>query len=112
MIQLAFYDPRKTYIYPNLQIATPEHIQMNYSAVNVTKCVIETDEDGAMFFSVSPFSAIKTKHKDNLDYTGKTDDEVLQIIEDFMNKQQEPTVPEPTAEERIASALEYQNIMM
>lgn len=37
-----------------------------------------------------------------------TDDEVLQAIEDFEDN---PPEAEPTVEERIAAALEYQNLM-
>lgn len=108
-INLEIYNPEKTYLYPNMQIATPEHIQANYSAVNNFKCVITTDSEGEMFYSVEPLNAMAQRlGVDKTQYV--TDEELLEAMEEILNTP--PAVnTEPTAEERIASALEYQNLI-
>lgn len=109
-INLEFYNPTKTYLYPNMEVATPERIQAEYSAVNVAKCIITTDSTGTMFYSVElAFAMAQRLGVEVLKYT--TDEELLLVLEDIVNAQPVIQEAEPTAEERIAAALEYQNLM-
>ena len=105
MKKLIFYDGTKTFMYPNMKIATPEIILADFPAILIFKHVVETDENEQVFFGVENFSAMKTRY--NID-SSLTDDEALAALEEIINAEQ---VAEPSAEERIASALEFQNMM-
>lgn len=103
-----FYNSEKTYLFPNLELATPERIQMEFSAVNNFKCVVETDEEGQIFYASYLFTDIR----DRLGVErGLSDEETLIKMAEKINTP--PVInSEPTAEERIASAMEYQNLLM
>lgn len=104
---LEFYTGEKTYMYPNMKIATPEVVVADFPAILTFKHAIETDENGQVLFAVDNFSAMRTRY--DIDKT-KTDEEALEEIQEIMNAP-EPEA-EPSPEERIASALEFQNVMM
>lgn len=106
MRKLEIYNPEKTYLFPSMQVATPEKVQTEYSATNITKCVIETDVHGEMFYSIESLNSLKNRH--NID-SELSDTDALLEIEAILNAPQPE--PEPTAEERIASAMEFQNII-
>jgi hypothetical protein len=84
-------------------IATPEVIGQNYPAVNVFPHVIEVNGDVCQ--AVMNLSALRAMH--NID-TALTEDEAIAAIETIINTP--GPEPEPTAEERIAAAMEYQNL--
>lgn len=105
MKKLIFYDGTKTFMYPNMKIATPEVILADFPAILTFKHVVETDENEQVFFGVENFSAMKTRY--NID-SSLTDDEALAALEEIVNADQNA---DPTPEERIASALEFQNMM-
>ena len=102
MKRLIKFDSNKVMMYPNGALA---RIAEDFPAVNVFTHIIETDENEQVCFAVQNLSAMRTHY--NIDKT-LTEDEAIQAIEDIMN-----TPPEdiPSAEERIASAMEYQNLM-
>lgn len=109
-INLEIYDPNKTYVFPNMQLATPEKIALDYSVVNIpnAKIVITTDASATMFYAVElMLSMAQRLGVDTTQY--ETDEEILVAMEEVLNEPQPEA--EPTAEERIASALEYQNMM-
>lgn len=107
MKRLEFYNGTKTYMYPNGEIANSERIEADFPAITTFKHIIETDEAGEVCYAVQNFSAMKSIY--NIE-EGLSDNEALKAIEDIINA---PTPePEPTAEERIASALEFQSMMM
>lgn len=107
MIKLEIYNPEKTYMTPDMKIATPDSIKANYSAVNNFKCVIYTDEEGEIFSAIEPFNAMRSRL--NVE-KGLSDEDTLLLMEDIINNP--PVVEsEPTAEERIASQLELQNML-
>jgi hypothetical protein len=89
-----------------MALATPEQILQDFPAILTFKHVIETDENGQVCFAVENFSAMRTRY--NIDRQ-LSDEAALAAIQEKMN---EADIPEPTAEERIASALEFQNLMM
>ncbi len=105
MKKLEKYTGDKTYMFPNGAIATPEKMLAEFPAVLTFAHIIETDEAGEVCFAVQNLNAMRSLY--NID-TALTEAEAIAKIEEIIN-----TVPEeePSAEERIASALEYQNLM-
>ena len=107
MRKLEIYDGTKTYMYPNMTLATPQVMQANYPAILAFPHVIETDDAGQVCFAIENFSAMKSRY--NID-NELTDEQALAAIQEILNAP-EPE-PEASSEERIASALEFQNLMM
>jgi hypothetical protein len=106
---LTVYDSSKNYLYPSKEIATPELVSQHYPLVNMgIKCVIETDSTGLMFYT-SPESLDVLRGIHEIDES-LTDEDALTAIEEILNTPEEVNT-EPTAEERIAAALEYQNLL-
>ena len=105
---LEFYDGTKTYMYPNMKLATPERVLQDFPAILTFKHAIETDENGQVLFSVENFSAMRTRY--GID-SSLSDDDALEEIVEIMNTPEEPNM-EASPEERIASALEFQSMMM
>ena len=108
---LEFYNDKKTYYFPDMTEATPEIVASTYPIVssNVT-CVIETDKDRNLFYTTpKPLGALATQLGVELkEYFSEEDS--LEFLEGKLN---EPLPePEPSAEERIASAMEFQNMML
>ena len=99
------YQGNKTYMYPNGKIATPEKIKEDFPAVEAFSHIIETDEAGEVCFAIQNLAAMRSIY--NVD-SNLTEDEAILKIQEIINTEPEA---EPNAEERIASALEYQNLM-
>ena len=97
---LEFYDGTKTYMYPNMKLATPEVVLADFPAILAFKHVIETDENGQVLFAVENFSAMRSRY--NID-KNLTDDEALEAIQEIINTEPEPVLDDNT---RIADALE------
>lgn len=97
---LEFYDGTKTYMYPNMKLATPEVVLADFPAILTFKHVIETDENGQVLFAVENFSAMRSRY--NIDKT-LDDDEALEAIQEIINAEPEPVLDDNT---RIADALE------
>jgi hypothetical protein len=105
MKKLEKYVGNKTYMFPNGAIATPEKMLEQFPSVLTFAHIIETDEAGEVCFAVQNLNAMRSLY--NVD-KALTEAEAIAKIEEIINT--EPEV-EPSAEERIASALEYQNLM-
>lgn len=104
MKKLEKYTGNKTYMFPNGALATPEKMLEQFPAVLTFTHIIETDEAGEVCFAVQNLSAMRSLYA--VDAT-LTEAEAIAKIEEIINTEPEP---EPSAEERIASALEYQNM--
>lgn len=106
MIKIEKYTGTKTYMYPNGALATPEVMKQDFSAIEAFTHIIETDEAGQVCFAVQNLAAVRSQL--GID-PSLTEDEAIAAIEEVRNA----PVPEaePTAEERIAAALEYQNLL-
>jgi len=104
MLRLEKFDGTKTYMFPNGDIATPEKIRQQFPAVDHFVHVIEVNGDVCQ--AVMNLNALRQIHTvdDGLDEA-----EAILAIQAEMNKPQ--LEPEPTAEERIAAAMEYDNMM-
>lgn len=106
MIKVRLYDSTKTYMYPNGQLATPEDVRKRYPAVTVFPHIIETDQQEQVLYALENLAG--TRETRGID-PALTDPEAIRAIEDTINA---PQTHEPGAEERIAAALEYQNLML
>lgn len=98
------YDNKKTYIFPSGGIATPEVIAEKYPAVNIIDYVFVTDSAGEVVYQIQSLGSMKDI------YNIETDDEeeAIKLIEDALNKVEEECA---SPEERIAAAMEFQNLM-
>lgn len=97
---LEFYDGTKTYMYPNMKLATPQIMQADYPAILAFPHVIETDENGQVCFAIENFSAMRSRY--NID-RNLTNEEALEAITEIINTEPEPVIDDNT---RIADALE------
>lgn len=104
---LKIYDER-TRMYPSGKVATKDTVYADYPAVKVFTHVIETDENDEVIYAINNLSALRTSY--NIDKS-LSEQEAVQAIQDIMNTPREPVEVEPTAEERIAASLEYQNLL-
>lgn len=102
---LEFYDGKKIYMYPTGKIADVNTMLEKCPAILTFKHVIETDEAGEVCFAIENFSAMRTRF--NIDKT-LGEEEALAAIQEIINIEPEEVV---SAEERIAAALEYQNMV-
>ena len=107
MLILKKWDKSDTYMYPNGAIATGEKIATDYPAVEVFMHVIETDENCQVCYAIENLSGMRSRY--NID-TSLSDDDAISEIQDIMNAPKQVNT-EPSAEERIAAALEAQVIM-
>ena len=103
---LEIYDGTKNYMYPTGKIATVDVMLEKCPAILTFKHVIETDEAGEVCFAIENLSAMRSRF--NIDKS-LTAEEAVQAIQEILNTPEE-IIDEPTAEERIAAALEYQNM--
>ena len=105
MKKLEKYLGNKTYMFPNGALATPEKMIEQFPAVLTFAPIIETDEAGEVCFAVQNLNAMRSLY--GIDAT-LTEAEAIAKIEEIINAEPEEVI---SAEERIASALEYQNLM-
>ena len=105
MKKIIKYDGTKTFMFPNGHLATKERVLQEFPAALTFTHIIETDEHEEVCFAVQNLSAMRGVY--GIDST-LTEAEAIAAIQEVVN-----TVPEvePSAEERIASALEFQNMM-
>lgn len=108
MIKVVKYTGEKTYMYPSMKIATPEVVKRDYPAVTVFPHIIETDESEQMIYSIRNLAVARSQN--NID-SELSEEEAIAKLQEIRNTPPEPVEEEPTAEERIAAALEYQNLL-
>ena len=104
--KIEIYDGTKTYMFPNSELATFEKIKQKFPAVEVFTHIVETDEQGQVMFAFQNLAAVRTQR--GIDPL-LSDDEAIARIEELVNAPQPEA--EPTAEERVAAALEFQNLL-
>ena len=105
MVKIEKYTGEKTYMYPNGAIATPEKLKADFPAVEAFVHIIETDEAGQVCFAVQNLAAIRSQM--GID-SSLSEEAAIAAIEELRNAP--APEPEVSAEERIAAALEYQNL--
>ena len=106
MIKIEKYDGLKTYMFPNGELATPERVKKDYPAVDTFTHIVETDEASQVMFAIQNLAAIKSQMGIDMSLS---DEEAISRIEEIRNTP--PPEPEVSAEERIAAALEFQNVL-
>ena len=106
MIKIEKYDGSKTYMFPNGELATPERVKKDYPAVEAFTHIVETDEAGQVMFAIQNLAAIKSQM--GIDISA-SEEEAINQIEEIRNAP--APEPEVSAEERIAAALEFQNVL-
>lgn len=104
MLKLEKFDGTKTYMYPNGAIATPERMRLDFPALDYFTHIIEVN--GNVCQAVQELNAMRNFYKID---EALSDDEAIVAMETILNAP--VPIPEPSAEERIASALEYQNLL-
>lgn len=100
------YDGTKTYMHPNGELATPEKIKQRFPASEVFTHIVETDEQGQVMFAFQNLAAVRTQMEID---PSLNEDEAIARIEELRNAPRPE--PEPTATERVAAALEFQNVL-
>lgn len=105
MIKLEKYTGAKTYMYPTGKLAEPADVYSAYPAAKVFTFVVGTDKNGQVMQSMNNLSVLRDVYEID---SSLSEDEAIAAIETIMNTPAEPAEAEPTAEERIAAALEYQ----
>ena len=105
MVKIEKYTGNKTYMYPNGALATPDTIKNDFPAVEAFVHIIETDEAGQVCFAVQNLAAVRSQMAI---VSSLSEDEAIAKIEELRNAP--IPEPDPTAEERIEAALEYQNL--
>lgn len=98
------YTGEKIYMFPNGAIATKEAVLEQFPAALTFVHIVETDEAGEVMWAFENLSAMRTMHKID---PSLTEEEAIAAIQEIINT--EPVKDDtPSAEERIAAALEYQ----
>lgn len=100
------YTGDKVFMYPNGDLATKDRMLKDFPAVLTFTHIIETDENEQVCFAVQNLSAMRNVY--GVD-SSLTEDEAIAKIEEIVNTP--APEPEPSAEERIASAMEFQNML-
>ena len=104
MIKIVKFDKSTTYMFPDGKMATPEAITAMFPATEYFTHVIEVI--GNICGAVMELSALRAKYDiDN----ALTEDEAITEIERIMNTP--APEPEPSTDERIAAAMEFQNLL-
>lgn len=104
MTKLEFYNNNKTYMYPTGVLATPERVKKDYPATEVFKFVVTTNEAGEVIYGLDTLSSLRSNYEID---SSLSENDALAAIEEILNTPQEVD-DTPSAEERIAAALEYQ----
>ena len=106
MVIVKRYDPTHTYMFPNGSLATPEAVLEQFPAVNTFTHFIETDGADEILWAVQALNAMRAHY--GID-PALPEGEAIEEIGRIRNAP--PPEPGPSAEERIAAALEFQNIL-
>lgn len=106
MIKIEKYEGNKTYMFPNGEIATPERVAKDYPAVSTFAHIVETDGSGEVMFAIQNLAAVRSQM--GIDQS-LSEEEAIQKIEELRNTP--PNEPGVSEIERIAAALEYNNII-
>lgn len=116
MKRYAFWDKRSDIITPSGAVFSAEQWKQKFPAAaleSITVVCAAGEINGALFSTLGQMK--QTYEIKGCDFSACTSNqEILQAIEDFEDAEQaaaSAAAAEPTAEERIAAALEYQNLM-
>ena len=97
------YTGEKTYMFPNGALATKEAVLQKFPAALTFTHVVETDEEGQVMWAFQNLAAMKTLHGIAKD---TPEAEAIAKLQEIINAP--APEPEPSAEERMAAAMELQ----
>lgn len=107
----AIWDKETPIITPIMEVLTPEQWKERYPVAkldNITVVCAAGEINGGFFGTLGQM--VQMYEAQGCDFSAcTTDEEKLEAIEAFEDAMNAPST-EPTAEERIAAALEYQNM--
>lgn len=101
------YTGNKTYMSPSGAIMSPDVVMQQYPSITLFAHIVQTDDAGEVMFALQNLSAMRTQYGIAPELT---EAEAIAAIEDAINTPA-VVVELPTPEERIAAALEYQNLV-
>ncbi|MEG1514711.1 MAG: hypothetical protein RSD95_07510 [Clostridia bacterium] len=101
------YDGTRTYMFPSGVVATPEVMAAKYPAVLQFAHIIESDENREVCWAIQNLSAARSMN--GID-PALSEAEAIAALEEIANAAP-IVVNAPAAEERMAAALEYQNMV-
>lgn len=104
MKKIIKYTGEKTFMFPNGALATKDAVLRQFPAALTFVHIVETDENEEVMWALQNLSAMRTQM--GID-SSLTEEEAIIAIQEIINTPQEEST-DPTAEERIAAALEYQ----
>jgi hypothetical protein len=107
MNKLEIYTGTKPYMTPSGTLYTQERLVQAFPAALTFTHLIHTDEGGEVCFGVYNYRTFCVQHGLNPDDQPTTN---IPLLEEIMNAP--VPAPVPSAEERIAAALEFQNLLM
>ena len=107
MRKFELYNSTKTYMFPNGQLASPEAVAQRYPATAVFAHAVETDADSEVLFALENFSALRSRL--GIDPALSAQDAIDEI--NVIANAAPETSDIPSAEERIAAALEAQLLL-
>lgn len=97
------YTGDKTYMFPSGALADKNAVLQQFSAALAFPHIVETDEKGEVLFALQNLSAMRTHY--GID-TSLSEEEAIAKIQEIVNTP--APEPEPSAEERMAAAMELQ----
>lgn len=104
MLIVEKYTGEKTYMAPAGKIYDKAAVLADFPAALTFTHIATTDENGEVLFAMQNLSAMRGQY--GID-SSLSEAEAIAAIQEILNTPEE-TSDEPTAEERIAAALEYQ----
>lgn len=107
MYKIEKYTGEKTYMFPNGALATRERVLEKFPAALTFAHVVQTDENGEVMWAFQNLSAMRSMH--GID-KALPEADAIAALEALLNAPKE-TVAVASPEERIAAALEFQNLM-
>lgn len=109
----AIWDKRSPVITPVGEVLTADQWKERYpvAALESITVVCAAGEINGGFFGT--LGQMKQMYENmGADFSeASTNEQILEVIEAFEDEQSKPVEAEPSAEERIAAALEYQNLL-
>ena len=104
MTKIIKYTGDKTFMFPNGALGTKEAVLAQFPAALDFVHIVETDENEEVMWALENLSAMRSQM--GID-SSLSEDEAIAAIEEIINTPPEVNT-DPSAEERIAAALEYQ----
>ena len=106
MVKLEKYTGEKTYVLGNGELGTRERILELWPAALTITHVAETDEAGECLLAFDPLSRLKSIMGVAKDLP---EPDAIAALETIRNQPPDPPAPDPV--ERLAAALEFQNVL-